>query len=145
MPKNIWILVANSSQAKVYKAENNSTLSVIEYLEHPESRLHDGELVTNQPGRSFDSIGPGRHAMQPKASPQTLEFHVFARHVTEHLENANEKGLFDSLYIFANPSFLGILRQFISPGLDKMIKGEIDKDMTHMNPREIREQLPLVL
>jgi protein required for attachment to host cells len=92
MKKETLVVVANSSFARLYKAINNHAFEELETWEHPESRLHDQDLVTSRPGRAFDSFGPGRHAMETKVSPKTQEFQVFASTIANHLEKAVEKG-----------------------------------------------------
>lgn len=145
MKKEIWVLVANSSTAIIYKAEDNHTLKELETLAHPESRLLDRELISSQPGRAFDSMGPGRHAMEQKTSPKTSEFILFARHLSSRLEEALKQGNLKKIYIAANPTFLGILRQNLSHNVAHLIAGEVDKDMTLLKPDQIRKHLPPVL
>jgi protein required for attachment to host cells len=145
MKKDTWVVVANSSQARIFRAENNQLLQEIEILEHPESREKESELVTSRPGRSFDRVGTGRHAIEPKTSPKLQEFVNFARFLSNHLEEARLQGKFGRLYLAAGPSFLGLLRQSIEPSILQLIAEEVDKDITHLNEAEIREYLPIVL
>ena len=45
---SIWVVVAESSRAKLYSAENRKApLVEIGDFVHPESRLHDGDLVAD--------------------------------------------------------------------------------------------------
>lgn len=68
MKKEVWVIVANSTYAKIYKAESNKSLKEISRFEHPASRLHEQDLVSSKPGRTFESVGPARHAVEPKTS-----------------------------------------------------------------------------
>lgn len=136
-----WVVVANSSRAKIYKLEKIKELKELQRLEHPESRLHARDLVTSPQGRAFESMGMHRHAMEPTTSPQKLEFMTFARSLCEHLEAARLHGDFDSLYLAASPSFLGLLRQYMSTQVAESVKKEIDKDMTNMPPKQLGEYL----
>jgi len=145
MKKETFVVVANSSFAKLYKAINNHALTELESWEHPESRLHDQDLVSSRPGRAFDSMGPGRHAMQTPVSPKTHEFHVFAKAIAEQLDKVVAKGEVKKIYIAAPPAFLGILRQRLSNGVTQLIAGEFDKDFTMMSSDQIRNYLPPVL
>lgn len=145
MKKEIWVLVANGSNAKIYKVEKNQNFIEIEVLSHIESRQKESDLVTTRPGRQFDSFGMGRHAYEQKTSPKDQEFEAFARQISHHLDQEREKGKFGKLYLAANPSFLGILRNHLSGHTVALIAGEIDKDLTQVKPQEIREHLPLVL
>lgn len=144
MKKDSWLVVANSSLARIYKIEKKHDLTEIKVLEHPESRLHNLDLVSDKPGRDFESAGIGRHALEPKVLPKRQEFAVFAKSIADYLESAHNQGEFETLYIAASPSLLGLLRQTLHPNIAKLIKGEADKDMTHIKPQEIPSHLPFL-
>jgi protein required for attachment to host cells len=144
MRKNAWLVVANSSMAHIYKIETKKKLVEVKTMDHPESRLHNLDLVSDKPGRDFESLGFGRHALEVKVTPKHQEFILFAKEVADYLEAARQQGQFHDLYIAASPSLLGLLRQALSPGTMKLIQGEVDKDMTHMKPAEIMTHLPFI-
>lgn len=142
MKKENWLIVANSSIARIFKIEKRHDLHEIEILEHPESRLLNQDLVTSAPGRDFESGGMGRHALEPKVLPKKQEFAVFAKLIADYLENARNQGKFETLYIAASPALLGLLRQFLHPNTVKLIKGETDKDVTQVKSQDILSHLP---
>ncbi len=143
MKKETWILVANSSHAKIYKAENNNKLVEIKEFQHPESRLHDKDLVSSEPGRTYASIGDRRSMMEPKTTPKDVEINLFAREINHFLDQAKEN--LGRIYLTASPSFLGVLRQNLHSSLDHLVAGEVHRDLTHLTPEDIRTHLPLVL
>ena len=143
MKQESWLIVANSSLAHIFRIEKREELKEIKTLEHPESRLHNLDLVSDKPGRDFESVGMGRHALEPKTLPKRQEFAIFAKLIADHLEKAHNQGEFDTLYIAASPSLLGLLRQALNPNIAKLVKGEIDKDVTHMKPHDILPHLSL--
>lgn len=143
MKKETWIVVANSSFAKIYKAENNNKLIEIRELQHPESRLHDQDLVSSTPGRTFSSVGTRRSMLEPTTTPKEQEMNLFAKEISHCLEHHKET--LGRIYIFASPSFLGLLRQHFSSAIDTLIAGQVDRDLTHSTTEEIRAHLPHVL
>ncbi len=145
MKKDTWLVVANSSLAHIYKLENDQTLASVQHLEHPESRLHDRDLVTDKPGRAFDSTGANRHSVEPPISPKRQEFIVFAKQISHFIEAARLEGKFKNLYIAASPNILGLIRENLPQASAQSIKGEIDKDLTHIKPAEIASHLPFNL
>ena len=145
MKKGTWLVVANSSFAKIFKLEKKESLIEVESFEHPESRLRDSDLVSDKPGRGFESVGQARHAMESQSSPKHQEFINFAKQLAHYLESARNKGEYERLYIAASPVLLGLLRQALHPATTKLLRGEVDKDMTHMNPNEILTHLPFLL
>jgi protein required for attachment to host cells len=144
MKKDSWLIVANSSLARIFKFVKRRELQELQVFEHPESRLHNLDLVSDKPGRDFESAGIGRHALEPKVMPKRQEFVIFAKYLADYLEEEREKGAFDTLYIAASPSLLGLLRQSLHPNTAKLIKGEVNKDMTQMKPNEIPSHLPFL-
>jgi protein required for attachment to host cells len=114
----------------------------IKVLEHPESRLRNLDIVSDKPGRDFESVGTTRHGVGHCTTPKKHEFDVFAHEIAAYLREAKDKGEFDQLYISAAPHLLGLLRQAMDPVTLKSIHGETDKDMTQMKPHEILTHLP---
>ena len=51
--EKIWILVADSANARILATTARTAMPTeVKRLEHPEGRLKESELVTDQPGRS---------------------------------------------------------------------------------------------
>lgn len=132
-----WLLVANSSIAHLFNIETIKELKKIKVLEHPESRLHNSDLVSDKPGRDFESAGVSRHSLEPKTLPKEHEFQLFAKAIAEHLEQAYNNQEFESLYIAASPSMLGLLRHALHPNVAKSIKGEVAKDLTQTKSQDL--------
>jgi protein required for attachment to host cells len=142
---NIWVLVSNSATAKIYLVKNNQDLIEIEHLQHPESRLKASELVSDRQGRGHESNTQARYAYDPTTTVKEVEYAQFAKDLSAHLNAAHVAGKFDKLYIAAGPHFLGLLREAISPGIIRVLAGEITKDITHLDPKKVREYLPEVI
>lgn len=142
MKKSSWLIVANSSTARVFKFEKHNQLLELKSFEHPESRLHNIDLVSDKPGRDFESFGSARHALEPKTSPKVVEFTLFAKILADYLDTSRNNGEFETLYIAASPSLLGLLRQSLHSETKKLVKGEVDKDLTHLKTEEIFPHLP---
>lgn len=142
MKKVSWLIVANSSLARIFKFEKRNELVELKVFEHPESRLRNIDLQSDRPGRDFESMGTVRHAMEPKTLPKQHEFALFAKSLADYLENARNQNEFETLYIAASPSLLGLLRNSLHPNTAKLVKGEVDKDITHLKTAEIFSHLP---
>ena len=59
-----WIVTAESARARIFKTASliKEPVEVMD-LAHPASRLKEGDLVADRPGRSQGSAGGGRHGM----------------------------------------------------------------------------------
>lgn len=138
-----WIVVAESSRARIFSAESlRAPLEELESIAHPEGRLHERELTSDRPGRSFDSAGEGRHAMATEVGPKEKEAIDFATLIVGRVEAGRKEGRFQKLILVAPPRFLGHLRSKLGPEAARMVSAEIDKNLVQLSPADLRDQLP---
>ncbi len=141
--KPTWVVVADSTRARILLADNAiGPLREIETLVHPESRLHEQELTTDLPGRTFDSGGQGRHAMSQPVDPKHQERIEFAKELAHHLDDARRRGELRQLIVVASPQVLGELRKALPPETARLVTYELDKNLAQMTVDEIRRHLP---
>lgn len=136
-----WVVVADTCQAKIYRLVKFPKIEKVFYLEHPESRLHNQDLISSKPGHSSQRGSYTGRSYESEKEPKQLEAAKFAVHLAHFLADAEKKGEFNRLYIIAGPTFLGLLRQHISPALQKMIVAEIGKDLTSSDIANIEHHL----
>jgi protein required for attachment to host cells len=142
--KPVWILVADSSQARIFSAENSQAdLIEIDSLLHPEGRLHDSEMGSDSPGKSSGSDGSGGHAYSDETSLKEQEEINFATRVANYLTDELNQNKYERLYMVAAPAFLGDLRHAISARVEKHVAFSLGKNIVALSPEEIRTYLPL--
>ncbi|RJX31556.1 MAG: host attachment protein [Oxalobacter sp.] len=140
----IWILVANSSQATLMSADSPiAPLSNITTFDNPNARVKTKDLISDRPGRSFDSQGEGRHAMEVEVTPKQQEQIRFAKLIADRLEEGRKAQAFERLVVAASPAFLGVLRTHFGAPLGALVSLEIDKDYTSLTSAELRARLPV--
>jgi protein required for attachment to host cells len=140
--KSTWILVADSSRARIFTADTpSSPLEEIKDFSHSEGRLHDREMTTGLPGK-IKSAGAGGHTFEQPTDPKKHEAEVFAHSVAQHLEEAHNANKFKQLLIIAEPSFLGLLRNQLPEQIKKLVSFELDKNITKHSAADIRQHLP---
>ncbi len=138
-----WILAANSSHATIFTADSPiAPLVELATLENPAARMKEMDLVSDRPGRTFDSFGGQRHAKATEVDPKEQEQIRFAKTIADRLERGRLGHEFEHLAIVAAPDFLGELRTHIGAPLKALVSYEIDKDYTALNARELRTRLP---
>jgi protein required for attachment to host cells len=135
-----WILVAESSRAKLYRADNRkSPISEVESLEHPEGRLHEGDLVSDRPGSDSGSIvGQGRHILDDKTTARRHEHITFAKQLAARLDAGRNQGDFSRLVLVAPPAFLGLLRDNLSKEVMDMVYAQVDKNLVQQPAETLR-------
>jgi len=144
MPKT-WILVADSSRARLFMADTaSSALVELETFTHPASRQHEQDITSDLPGRQNGKglNGSFAHAMTQETDPKRHEAINFAREMANHLNKAHSKNKFKQLIIVAAPNFLGLLRDNLNESTRRTMTLQLDKNLTQQNSEEIRKHLP---
>lgn len=138
----VWVVAADAGRARIFETHTPmGSLREIEDLVHSTARAHARDLTSDRPGRSFDSRGQGRHAMEPQTDAKRHEAELFAKQVAERIERARMQDEFDELVLIAAPEFLGMLRKSLSPTADALVTKEVDKSVADLSAPEIREYL----
>lgn len=138
-----WILVADSVRARIFTPiKQGQALEQVQEWQHPSSRVHEHDLTTDKPGRTFDSQGPGRHAMSESVSPKDHEAWKLCKQVSDEIETARAQGRFDRLVLVAAPSFLGELRKTLSEQSMRLVQGALDKNLSKMDAHQLIKHLP---
>ena len=138
MKQHVWVLSADAHKARLFEATtpHSKQMQEIKTFLQPDAVLPEQELVSDAPGRYQNG------AKVPRTTAKEKRVEDFARDVTEFLETAHKKGEFYKLGIVAAPSMLGELRARFSEDLCRDLCFEIDKNVTHLGPLELRQQLP---
>ena len=140
--KMIWILVANQAEAQIYASgQLSGNLLLVEVLANKEGVTHPRDLVSDAPGRSFDSTGLGRHAMDPKTGVMEEQRRKFVKKMAARLQAAHLKGDFSQLVLLAAPAVLGVIRKSLTTELKKIVIKEIPKDVIGQDVGKIQSQL----
>ena len=144
---NTWILVSNAAGARLFLNERyGKGLHLVNNWAHPDSRKHEGDLVTDSAGRTQQSDAQGgRSAIQWKTSPKETEMQRFAAELVEHLEAGRVTGAFQHLILVAPPHFLGLLRENLDDPTGAMVRATLDKDYSQEAAPELAEHLTEVL
>ncbi len=141
--KPTMIVVADSTRARIFTADSaSSPLNEIETMAHPEGRLHDRDITSDLPGKDIGGGGSGGHAYQSKTDPKKHELAEFAKRVADHLNDARNANKLSNLLLIAEPTFLGELRAHLSHATKEKVVFELDKNLTHHSPADIRKHLP---
>jgi protein required for attachment to host cells len=144
MTNKTLVCVADRAEARFF-TKHGPNLRVLQAFAHPDGRLQDHALGTDQPGRSFDRMGPGRHAQQPAHSPSENVTDTFVRALAGALEARRTAHEFDDLVLVADPKFLGRLRAELSSDTLRLISVTIDKDFANLSDHDVATRLATLL
>lgn len=132
-----WVLVAHGSAAKILRVEKNGNqIATIKEFSHPNTAKRDQDIHTDRQGRTFESAGPMRHAMDYGDEPKDYERKVFAKDIVAFIEQKLAQHSFDKIIIVSSPNLLGALRAEFTDNIKSKITHELDKDLLSQNFNE---------
>jgi protein required for attachment to host cells len=139
---DIWIVVANRTDARILTHRKGHPVIELETLVCPEARQPDRSMLTDAPGRSHDRKGPARHAMEPPTNVNDQISRQFARRIAERLERGRNEHAWQNLVLVAGPKFLGLLREELGSHCMQLVLAETHKNIVKHSVEEIVAALP---
>ena len=136
-----WVVVCDGAKALILENAGDGmhpNLKTKEVHEQADAKTH--EQGTDAPGRSVNSVGARRSAMEQTDWHEQDE-QRFLTDLAGRLDAAVTAGETKSVIVVAPPRALGVLRQAYSDGLRHAVRAEIDKDYVKMPVHEIEKAL----
>jgi len=141
-----WLLIADGSRAKVFESVRaRNALHEIDDMALAIDLPKSGEILADKPGRTFDSVGAGRHAKENPTDPHRHLKRNFASKVVGELRRAMLANRFDRLILVAPPAFLGDLREELPKNLKDKVADEITSDLTNTPEQQLQTHLKDIL
>lgn len=136
-----WVVVCDGAKALIFENIGDTDIpnfKTREVHEQADARTH--ELGTDAPGRSFNSVGNARSAVE-QTDWHDLAEREFLKQLAHRLEKAVEAGEMKSLIVVAPPRALGMLREAYPGQLKPAIREEVAKDYVKMPVDQIEKHL----
>jgi hypothetical protein len=120
LPPPDWILIANTTRARVLQQEAGGPVEVIESFVHPAGR--------GQP------VGP-------IADPREKSYTRFAQELAQHVEHEARQGHLCSLFIFAPQPFLDEVASALGKISRRLLCGTHETDLTSVGLAELDRRI----
>jgi protein required for attachment to host cells len=136
-----WVVVCDGAKALILENAGDAAALNLKTKEvHAQTDEKTSEQGTDAPGRSINSVGARRSAMEQTDWHEQDE-ERFLTDLSKRLNAAVMAGEAKSLVLVAPPRALGLIRQAATPNLRKAVRAEIDKDFVKMPVHEIEKHL----
>jgi protein required for attachment to host cells len=136
-PKRRYVF-ASRTEATVYEPNRKGQFIFISRFSNPDGRRQEGEWRSDRPGTGFSSSARGtiHHGLEREQAHYEHNGRQFAGEVAKGLEKMRVEDRFDELVIAAEPQFLGMLREKLTPGLRSIVYEEIPREFTQGSDEE---------
>ena len=145
-PIRTWVLIADGGHAKVFESERpGSDLVLIDDMIFSVELPANRDILTDRPGRGFESHGRGRHAMESPTDPHRALKRAFAKKLGKTLETKLVENRFDRLVLVAPPPALGDLRDVLPKSVRTKVVAELAQDLVKAPRNQLPRHLKSVL
>jgi protein required for attachment to host cells len=131
------IVVADSQKAKIF-AKTGHKKSEFNLICDIDAEL---DVTHDKPGRTFNSTGSIRHAIEPHTDRRQVEKHDFATKISKTLFDMNKEQPCDDLILLASHKMLQELEDTLSNELKQKVTHKLAKNLIEFNNDEIREYI----
>jgi protein required for attachment to host cells len=137
-----WVLIADAARARVFETRGRGTgLTAVEDMALDAELAPSREIGSDRPGRSFESVGSARHAMESPSDPHREQKRQFARRIADALETRQAAKGFDRLVVVAPAVTMGDLRAALPDKVKAAVSAEVVADLTNTPVSELPAHL----
>jgi protein required for attachment to host cells len=136
-----WILIADGEHARVVVPASQRQFRTISSLDSATAHRRSSDLGTGEPGRSYESANPARHAIEPKTDPHRAAKQDFVRYLADQVNAAAAGGQYDRLVLVAPTHALRDLRDALSRKARARLAGELAKDIVKVADADLEQHL----
>ncbi len=141
VPNEGWVVVCDGAKALFLHNEGDSVypnLKTEQVMNRPAPPAR--ELGSDRPGRTHESHGHGRSAMEQPDLHEAAEAE-FLGDVAAQLGRLQAEGSLASLILVAPPRALGTLRKALPAAVQSVVSAELAKDLVSLPLSEIEAHL----
>lgn len=138
----VWVVLADGEHARVVtptvaEGQFHTVLSFDSLSAH----MQTSDMVTDGPGRVFESAGSSRHSISPKTDPHAEAKHKFAAEVARLVNEHEQRKEFDQLVLVAPAHALHDLRAALSSQATAKVVGSLSKDLVKVTDHDLGSHL----
>lgn len=133
-----YIVVADAARARIF-TRDALNLAEKESLVHAEGRMHEGDLITDNPGADVhESMSSSSRSSAEGGTALQHENELFAKEVVQRLYSARVDNSMEKLIMVAPPKFLGLLRAKLDNSTQKLVIHTLSKDLSKASLADIQ-------
>jgi len=141
-PARRWIVVADGGQARVLALNADRTgLENRREMQSADIHRKTHDLISDRPGRSFESASPTRHAIAPKSDAHEMAKDRFIAEVAQMLAQEGQAGAYDDLVLVVARGQVSKYRAALDKATRPRVHAVITKDLVKTPIAEIWDRM----
>ncbi len=134
---NLCFVIADGGHARFVRPASDNALHTFEAVDSTSVHKRDHDLVSDRPGRSFESGATARHAYTPRTDPHELAKDHFTRAVARRVNEDSAADVFNELVVVAPAHVLSELTGALDAPTKAKLLGSLAKDLVKTPDHEL--------
>lgn len=135
--RRLCFVIADGGHARFVRPATDNALHTFEAVNSATVHKKDHDLVSDRPGRSFESGSTGRHAYVPRTDPHELAKERFAQAVARRVNEDAAADEFNELVVVAPAHMLSELLDGLDLPANVKLLGNLAKDLVKTPDHEL--------
>ena|SRR5579862_223702 len=138
----ILVVTVNSNACRIFHYDKHpAQLTLINEMNHPASKLKNGDLTSDRAGHYQVTSTAGRGSYSPHMDAKDVEIDNFSREIAKLLDKERSQKEYEKLILIAPAHMFGLLNQHLNKHVKELIINHIQKDLQHLKTHELLEFL----
>jgi protein required for attachment to host cells len=137
----LWYVIADGGRARFVERDDNGAFRTVASFVSTELHERSSDLGLDRPARVKESMGPTRHAIEPRRDLHEAAKEDFVRLVADELDIGHGRGQFDQLVLVAPPGVLTELKKALSKPMALLVVNDLQKDLTKIPDHDLTGHL----
>jgi protein required for attachment to host cells len=139
MPQHhtLCFVIADGGHARFVRPASDNALHTFEAVDSVTLHKRDHDLVSDRPGRSFESAAVARHAYTPRTDPHEMAKDQFTREVARMVNANSAADEFHELILVAPSHVLSELTDALDAATKAKLLGSLAKDLVNTPDHEL--------
>lgn len=135
--RRLCFVIADGGHARFVRPAVDNALHTFEAVDSATVHKRDHDLVSDRPGRAFESGSGARHAYSPRTDPQQLEKERFTQLVARLVNENCAADMFNELVVVAPSNVLNELTGGLDAATRGKLLGTLAKDLVKTPDHEL--------
>lgn len=135
--RKLCFVIADGGHARFLRPAVDNALHTFDALDAETVHQRDHDLVSDRPGRSFESATPGRHAFTSRTDPHEMAKERFSQTVGRRINEASAEDVFNELVVVAPSRVLSELTDTLDAPTRAKLLGSLARDLVKTPDHEL--------
>jgi protein required for attachment to host cells len=139
---DIQLVIVSGTRARLVRRTAAGAFRTVRSMASDAAAQRSSALARDRLGRSQESVGSARHAIEPRSDPHEKAMAAFIAEVADSVNRAAADGHVDALVLAGPPPVLDRLARALAPDLRARVRARVSIDLAKVPDAKLSAHFP---